>query len=58
MDTFLDFGLDGDDEQIGLLIICLCAYVVLMWMIGRLISRNIYLDALGILREACIFIEF
>ena len=36
MYTFLDFVLDGDDEKIRLLIICSCAYVVLMWMTGCL----------------------
>jgi len=36
MDNLLNLGLDGDDEEIGLLIICSCAYAVLMWMTGQL----------------------
>ena len=58
MDTFLDFALDGDDEKIRLLIICSCAYAVLMWMTGQLDIPNTYLDELGIPREECTFIEF
>ena len=36
MDNFLDFGLDVEDEEIGVLILTSCAYVVLMWMTGRM----------------------
>ena len=35
MDNFLEFGLDGDDEEIGMLIICSCAYAVFMLLTGR-----------------------
>jgi len=35
MDRFLDLGLDGADQEMGIIILCACAYVIMMWMTGR-----------------------
>jgi len=35
MDRFVQFGLDLEDEELGLLIICTTAFMVLKWMTGR-----------------------
>ena len=35
MERFVQLGLDGEDEELGLLIICTTAFMVLKWMTGR-----------------------
>jgi len=35
MKRFIQFGLDGEDQELGLLTICTTAFMVLKWMTGR-----------------------
>ena len=35
MDRFVDLGLDGADQEMSIIILCACACVIMMWMIGR-----------------------